>query len=144
MKVFAGGTPAILELATPAGPDAGSYEGGHVSHTGQIYFEDATSDEVYDTVEAYAGRDNSQRLRNDQDGILGDHADEPGFILSLTPLGADPLVNGFLGEITIGVDPTATPEPVGFGGGPPPGDGSPPEGGPPPGEGPPSTPPTEG
>ena len=125
MKVFAGGTPEILALATPAGPDAGSYEGGHVSHTGQIYFEDAVSDEVFDTAEAYAGRDDAQRLRNDQDGILGENADEPGFIVTLTPLGDDPLVDGFLGEITIGVDPEAIPEPVGFGGGPPPGDGPP-------------------
>jgi protocatechuate 3,4-dioxygenase beta subunit len=132
MKVHVGGTPEVLELATPAGPDAGTYEGGHVSHTGQIYFDDASSDEVFDTAEAYAGRDNAERLRNDQDGILGENADEPGFILALTPLGEDALVDGFLGEITIGVDPTATPEPAGFGGGPPPGEGGPPPGGPPP------------
>ena len=91
MKVHVGGTPEVLELATPAAPDDGTYEGGHVSHTGQIYFEDTTSDEVYDAVEAYAGRDNAQRLRNDQDGILGEHADEPGFIVSLSPLGEDVL-----------------------------------------------------
>jgi protocatechuate 3,4-dioxygenase beta subunit len=142
MKVHVGGTPEILELATPAAPDDGTYEGGHVSHTGQIYFEDTTSDEVYDAVEAYAGRDNAQRLRNEQDGILGEHADEPGFIVSLSPLGEDVLIDGFLGEITIGVDPTATPEPAGFGGGPPPGEGGPPPGGPggpPPNEPPPNT-----
>ena len=126
MMVHVGGTPEVLDLATPAGSNPGTYAGGHTSHTGQIYFEDATSDEVYDAAEAYAGRDNAQRLRNDQDGILGEHADEPGFIVALSPLGEDVLSDGFLGEITIGVDPTATPEPAGFGGGPPPGEGGPP------------------
>ena len=93
---------------------------------------------MFETAEAYAGRENAQRLRNEQDGILGDYADEPGFILALTPLGEDALVDGFLGEITIGVDPTATPEPAGFGGGPPPGG----PGGPPPNEPPPDSAPS--
>ena len=92
----------MLKLATPAAADAGTYEGGHVSHTGQLYFDDAINDEVFETAEAYAGRDNTQRLRNDQDGILNGYADEPGFIMALTPLGEDALVDGFLGEITIG------------------------------------------
>ncbi|MBA2597321.1 MAG: hypothetical protein H0V00_11935, partial [Chloroflexia bacterium] len=56
-------------------------------------------------------------------------------IITLTPLAADSPDDGFLGEITIGVDPNATPEPAGIGGGPPPGEGGPPPGGPPPGEG---------
>jgi hypothetical protein len=58
---------------------------------------------------------------------LGDHIDEPGFIVMLTPLGEGSPEGGFLGEITVGVDPTAIPEPVGFGGPPP---GEPPPGGP--------------
>ena len=136
MKVHIGGTADVLEPPTPA-TDTGMYEGGHVSHTGQLYFDDAISDEVYAAGGAYAGRADARRLRNDQDGILGEHADEPGFILTLTPLVDGSIADGFLGEITIGVDPTATPEPAGFGGGPPPDggpggpppDGSPPDGG---------------
>lgn len=134
MKVHVGGTSDVLDVATPAATDAGTYQGGQVAHTGQIYFDDATSDEIFATAEAYAGRDNSQRVRNDQDGILGDYADEPGFILALTPLTEGASVDGLLGTITVGVDPSATPAPVGFGGGPPP--GAPPPGnagGPPPG-----------
>lgn len=141
MKVHAGGTADILDLATPAGPDAGSYEGGHVAHTGQIFFDDAVSDEVYGSVEAYAGRDDARRLRNEDDTILGDHLDEPGFLVALEPLGADPMTDGFLGTVTIGVDSTSTPEPAGFGGGPG-GPGGPPPaggpGGPPPGDEPPA------
>ena len=132
MKVHVGGTPDVLDVATPASADGGAYAGGHVSHTGQLYFDDATSDEVYATGEAYGGRDEAQRLRNEDDNILGEHADEPGFILTLTPLVAGSLADGFVGEITVGIDPAATPEPAGFGGGPPPGDGPPPEGGSPP------------
>jgi protocatechuate 3,4-dioxygenase beta subunit len=134
MKVHVGGTADVLDLPTPAA-ETGTYEGGHVSHTGQLYFDDAISDEVYAGAEAYAGRDDAQRLRNDQDGILGDHADEPGFIMTLTPLVEGSITDGFLGEITIGVDPAATPEPAGFGG------GGPGEGGPPPGGGQGSPPP---
>jgi protocatechuate 3,4-dioxygenase beta subunit len=117
MKVHVGGVAEELAPATPAGQE--TYDGGQVAHTGQIFFDDAVSDQVYDGVEAYAGRDNGQRLRNEQDGILGDHADEPGFLVALEPLGADALVDGFLGTITIGVDASAEPEPAGFGGGPP-------------------------
>ena len=131
VKVHVGGTVEDLDLANPT--DEGDYTGGHVSHTGQLFFEDAISDEVYDTFEAYGGRDNGERTRNDEDFILGDYADEPGFMMGLTPLAEGAPENGFLGTITIGVDPAATPDPVGFGGfgdglGPPPGVWPPPAG----------------
>lgn len=131
MKVHIDGTVGVLDQATPAA-GTGTYEGGHVAHTGQLYFDDAVSDDVYASAEAYAGRDDTQRLRNDEDGILGENAGEPGFILKLVPWNTEIPEDGFLGEITIGVDPTATPEPAGFGGGPPPGESDPPPGGPPP------------
>ena len=96
------------------------YEGGHVAHIGQLFFADAISDEVFATAQAYAGRPDNMRTRNDQDGILGGHLDEPGFLIALTPLAEGSVQDGFEGTITFAVDPTATPEPVGFGGGPPP------------------------
>lgn len=88
--------------------DEDTYDGGHVSHTGQLFFDDAISDEVYGANEAYAGRDDSQRPRNDQDFILGDHMNEPGFLISLSPLDESDPSQGYLGVITIGVDPNAT------------------------------------
>ncbi|MCC6792010.1 MAG: intradiol ring-cleavage dioxygenase [Thermomicrobiales bacterium] len=112
----------------------GSYDGGHVAHTGQLFFDDAISDAVYLTS-AYSERANAQRLYNDGDNILGDHDDEPGFMLELTPLVDGSIEEGFLGTITIGVDPSATPSEAGMGGGPNedgrpsssgPGDGGPP------------------
>lgn len=115
MKVHVGGT---------ASDD--TYAGGHVSHTGQLFFDDAVSDRVYET-DAYGGRDNGQRTRNGDDNILGDREDEPGFLLALTPVDEGDLAAGFVGTITIGVDPNATPTGAGMGG---PGNGTP--GGPPP------------
>jgi protocatechuate 3,4-dioxygenase beta subunit len=125
MKVHVGGE------ATGATPPADGYDGGHVAHTGQLFFDDAISDQVFASGGAYADRDNAQRLRNDQDGILGDHGDEPGVMLVLTPITPGALEDGFDGTVVVGVDASATPGPAGFGGG---------EGGPPPG-GPPGPPP---
>ncbi|MFL5761246.1 MAG: intradiol ring-cleavage dioxygenase [Thermomicrobiales bacterium] len=107
-----------------------TYEGGHVSHTGQLFFDDAISDKVFET-EAYAGRQNDQRLRNDGDNILGDHADEPGFMLDLKRINEDSLDDGFIGMITVGVDSTATPSGNSGGGG---AGGPGGQGGPPPGD----------
>jgi hypothetical protein len=75
-----------------------------------------------------AGRPDAQRTTNDQDRILADHEDEPGFLVAVTQLVEDSLAEGLLGTITIGVDPTATPSatgggPGGPGGGTPPGSG---------------------
>jgi len=124
MKVHVGGTADD------------TYADGHVSHTGQLFFDDAISDQVFAT-EAYADRPNDQRLRNDADNILGDHADEPGFMLELKQINDDAIEDSFIGTITIGVDSSATPSAESGGGGqggPPPGG----QGGPPP-EGPDAT-----
>ena len=88
--------------------DEDTYDGGHISHTGQLFFDDAISDEVYRTHEAYADRNDRQRTRNEQDNILGNHLEEPGFLVSLTPLDENDPLQGYLGVITIGVDPGAT------------------------------------
>jgi protocatechuate 3,4-dioxygenase beta subunit len=106
-----------------------TYAGGHVSHTGQLFFDDAISDEVFAT-EAYSGRSNDRRLRNDGDNILGDHADEPGFMLELKQINEASIDDGFIGTITVGVDPSVTATATGGGGqgGPPPGGA--PQGGP--------------
>lgn len=107
MKVHVDGEAQHTGLATPAGTEIGTYEGGHVAHTGQLYFDDAISDQVFADVAAYAGRDNSQRVRNEQDGILRGMVNEPGFVMTLTPVTEGALADGFVGEITVGVDPDA-------------------------------------
>lgn len=119
-----------------------TYDGGHVSHTGQLFFDDAISDQVF-LLEPYAGRPDDQRTTNTEDNILGAHEDEPGFMLSLTPVSDDWLTDGFLGTITISVDPSAVSTETGMGGGPGGGgDGQGGQGGPPPGG--PGSPPPDG
>ena len=126
---------------TPQGGQ--TYQGGHTAHTGQLFFDDATSEEVFAT-EAYARSSEEDKLTNDQDNIFGEHGDEPGFLVAVTGSAAD----GFTGTITVGIDRTAVAAEGGMGGGAgggPPGDpgGTPPGGfgGPPPGGGPGGTPP---
>jgi protocatechuate 3,4-dioxygenase beta subunit len=115
------------DAAANATPDVPTYEGGHVAHTGQLFFDDTVSDQVYASGGAYGGRSNDQRTRNNQDNILGDHADEPGFLLHLTPVKEGALDAGLAGAITLSVDPSATPAATSGGGaGGPGGNGGPP------------------
>jgi protocatechuate 3,4-dioxygenase beta subunit len=97
------------------GETSTTYEDGHVAHTGQLFFDEAATAQVLQ-LEPYASRPNEQRTTNDEDNILGDHEDEEGFFLTLSPLTEGAIENGFLGEITIGVDPTATPAEADMGG----------------------------
>jgi hypothetical protein len=106
-----------------ATPECGeTYQGGHTAHVGQLFFDDALSDQVFAT-EAYA-RDNEEgKLTNEEDTIFGDHGDEPGFLVAV-----DGSVDaGLTGVITIGADPTAVAAEGGSDGG---GGGAPPDGGP--------------
>jgi protocatechuate 3,4-dioxygenase beta subunit len=112
-------------VATPEGGQ--TYTGGHTSHTGQLFFDDAISDEVFAT-EAYTRSSDQGKITNDEDNIFGEHGDEPGFLVALDGSAAD----GFTGTITVGVDPTAVAAEGGMdggaGGGPPGGPGGTPPG----------------
>jgi protocatechuate 3,4-dioxygenase beta subunit len=147
MKVHVEGTAgdAASDAAAAASPEGGqTYQGGHTSHVGQLFFDDATSEAVFAT-EVYARSSEDGRIGNEEDNIFGEHGDEPGFLVELTGSPAD----GFTGTITVGVDPTAiateggTEGGPGGPGGPPGGPGGTPPGGPPPG-GPGGTPPAGG
>lgn len=103
-------------------------KGGHVSHTGQLYFNDTLTDTVA-TISPYSTRQ-VRRVRNNEDGIYKD-SNGATMIVPIKLVGND-LARGVTGEITVGVDPTATPKPTGFGGGPPPNGTRPPRPPPPP------------
>ncbi len=113
---YRGRTVHLHMMVAVDGTAEQTYEGGHIAHTGQLFFDDATSDKVFAT-EAYAGRPENERTLNDEDGILGDHEDEPGFLLALTPNTAERIEDGFVGVIAVGVDPTSTPAAAGGPGG---------------------------
>jgi protocatechuate 3,4-dioxygenase beta subunit len=93
--------------------DGETYEGEMTVHTGQLFFDDALTDEILMT-EAYQ-RDSSQgHITNDEDSIFGDHGDEPGFLVDI----AGDVATGLTGTITVGVDPTQEAVQAGGPGGP--------------------------
>ena len=97
-------------MATPEGGE--THQGGHTSYVGQLFFDDALSDEVFAT-EASARDSEEGKLTNDKDTIFGDHGDEPGFLVALEGT----VDAGLAGAITIGVDPSATAAEGGMDGG---------------------------
>ncbi len=98
------------------GEAGATYEDGHVSHTGQLFFDEALTEEVL-ALEWYDDRPNDERTLNVEDNILGDHIDEPGFLVAVERVNADTIEDGLVGTITIGVDPNSTPAGVNGGGG---------------------------
>lgn len=84
-----------------------TYEGGTVAHTGQLFFDDAVSDAVFMT-DAYANRPEDERVENDEDNILGDHGDDPEFLVSMTQVDPDDFSTGYQGTVTVGVDPAVS------------------------------------
>lgn len=86
-------------------------QGGHVSHTGQLFFDDTLTDAV-GTVFPYSSQ-TVRRTRNNEDFIYaeagGDKLHVP--IRFLT----DEFTAGMAGEMTVGLDPSATPVPGGGG-----------------------------
>jgi protocatechuate 3,4-dioxygenase beta subunit len=98
LKVHVGGT---------ADDGSDTYERGHVAHTGQLFFDEGSNDLVF-AEEPYASRVTS-RLPNEQDRILGDHAEQPGFVLDLKPVSDEAIGEGLVGKITLGVDPDLAP-----------------------------------
>jgi protocatechuate 3,4-dioxygenase beta subunit len=78
------------------------YTGGHVAHTGQLFFADSTTDKVA-KLSPYNSR-NITRTRNSQDNIYG----QGGTKVSLKRRKAGTIRRGFVANITVGIDPSAT------------------------------------
>jgi hypothetical protein len=99
-----------------------TYEGGQVSHTGQLFFpEDVTDQRV--TLEPYSSHgDVLPIVPQSEDGIFESSGGDSA-IVELTPKKEGAIADGFVAEIVLGVDPNATPDPAGMD----------PEGGSPPG-----------
>jgi protocatechuate 3,4-dioxygenase beta subunit len=90
-----------------------TYSGGHVSHTGQLMFDDAISTQVF-ALAPYA-TDTDTRTFDSQDRVFTEQGGRRSQ-LKLTKLGAA-VADGFLGTIALTVDPQATPAGVGVPGG---------------------------
>jgi hypothetical protein len=75
-------------------------------HTGQLAFEDTLTDEVT-KIEPYASR-TTTFLRLAEDGVFGGVEDgDVSFFLTMTPVNAASLADGFTGVINVGVNPDA-------------------------------------
>ena len=89
------------------------YEAGHISHTGQIFFPEDLAMELMQQ-EPYRSH-KIHRTTIAEDGVYnGQHGVDAMAALI-------PSTQGYLANITLQVDPTATPKPAGGMGGPPPG-----------------------
>jgi protocatechuate 3,4-dioxygenase beta subunit len=101
--------------------DSELYAGGHVCHTGQLFFPEEITAEVA-RLTPYQQRLNIERTTQSQDHVYTSQHGGAS-MLTLTRLRSGSNAEGFLATATIAVDPEANPAPVGgFGGpgGPPP------------------------
>lgn len=92
------------------GEAAETYDGGHVAHIGQVFFDDELSDRVM-ALTPYDSHD-GDRTRNADDSIYG--YSKGGSTMTVTPVHADDLTKGMTATITLAVDPAATPPPAPF------------------------------
>jgi protocatechuate 3,4-dioxygenase beta subunit len=90
-----------------------AYSGGHVSHTGQLLFDDAVSSKVY-KLAPYTS-DTAARVLNSADMVYTQQGGSK-VLLQLRQLGAT-VSKGYAGAMTLVVDPASTPAGVGVGGG---------------------------
>ncbi|MFF8865210.1 intradiol ring-cleavage dioxygenase [Streptomyces sp. NPDC015139] len=82
----------------------GTYHGGRVSHTGQLYFSEAYNTRVA-ALSPYRNN-TATRTLNARDGIYRNGGSAT--LLTLTQTGSD-LSKGVTGTVVLGIDPSATP-----------------------------------
>ncbi len=83
----------------------GTYSGGHVSHTGQLFTDDRDDAEVF-ALSPY-DHNTAELTPRDRDAIFlseGGSSSE----LNLTPAGSSLARDGFTAKVTLGVDPSAS------------------------------------
>lgn len=84
----------------------GTYSGGHVSHTGQLFTTDRHDAEVF--ALAPYNRDATEVTARNADAIFRTQGGSSS-ALDLAPAGSSLARDGFKARVTLGVDPTATP-----------------------------------
>lgn len=83
----------------------GTYSGGHVSHTGQLFTDDRDDAEVF--ALAPYNRNTAELTPRNEDFIFRDEGGSSSE-LTLAPAGTDPARDGFTAKATLGVDPSAS------------------------------------
>jgi hypothetical protein len=82
------------------------YAGGHVSHTGQLFFPDELSDEI-SNLKPYVMRKKIARTKLDEDMVVADAHGSP-VMLSFEQMKRDSLEAGLIGTVVVRVDPSAS------------------------------------
>jgi protocatechuate 3,4-dioxygenase beta subunit len=86
------------------------YRGGHVSHTGQLFFPEEVTGEIA-KLQPYAKRLNVHRTTQDEDNIFrSQHGSSSMVRLERIRRGSD--AEGFVATVTLAIDPEATPAPI--------------------------------
>jgi protocatechuate 3,4-dioxygenase beta subunit len=83
----------------------GTYQGGHIAHTGQLFFDDALTDRVV-ALDPYAAHSGTRTL-NSEDSIYADAG--TAAVASLRPRVRGDVTRGYVGELACVVDPAASP-----------------------------------
>jgi protocatechuate 3,4-dioxygenase beta subunit len=84
-----------------------TYSGGHVSHTGQLFTSDQRDAEVF--ALAPYNRNAAEITPRNTDTIFRDQGGSSS-VLSLTQAGNDLARDGLTARVTLGIDPSATPD----------------------------------
>ncbi|MEV5665586.1 intradiol ring-cleavage dioxygenase [Streptomyces flaveolus] len=124
-----------VKVHTGGAKEDGTYEGGKVNHTGQLFFDDGIAEEIF-TLEPYA--QHSGDYTKLADDMVYDDTGAAGGLLTLKAVHKKDPAKGYRGFLTLGIDPDAENTGAGSGGG---GGGTPPSGAP---SGAPSGPPPSG
>jgi protocatechuate 3,4-dioxygenase beta subunit len=85
----------------------GTYSGGHVSHTGQLFTSDRRDAKVF--ALAPYNRNTAEITPRNADGVFRDQGGSSS-VLALARVGNSLARDGFTARVTLGVDPSATPD----------------------------------
>ena len=112
MKVHVGGGATQPAVEDAGHPGVAVYAGGHVAHTGQLFFPEDVSKFV-EATHPYS----SQKVRRtalDEDMVFNGQGGAES-VAKLTPVTSTQLSDGYVATLVVAVDPDATPKLVGFG-----------------------------
>jgi protocatechuate 3,4-dioxygenase beta subunit len=112
MKVHVGGATKAA-AGDAAHPGVAVYAGGHVAHTGQLFFPEDVSRFV-EATHPYSGQ-KVRRTTLDEDMVFNGQ-DGAGSVAKMTAVTSTQLSDGYVATLVVAVDPEATPKRVGFGG----------------------------
>ena len=111
-----------VKVHTGGAKEDGTYEGGKVNYTGQLFFADDAAEEIF-ALEPYSKHTGSYTKLDDD--MVYDGGGASSGLLTLKPVHKADASKGYKGFITLGIDPDAENTGAGSGGGATPPSGAP-------------------